>query len=140
MTSEQTLEEAELIVSEYGKLLSTIEPSIYGIAVSRLPYSKEQIKIAIQTLILAVDKNDSKVQDGLTQAYVYLAQFIEDEKVAIAEKGRTILENESHNEDNSTNENQATEDLELANKAVQTINSIKTDMENLMSEIRLLIH
>jgi hypothetical protein len=139
MTSEQTLEEAEHIVGEYGRLLSTIEPSIYGIAVSSLPYSKEQIKIAIQTLILAVDKNDLKVQDGLTQAYVYLAQFIEDEKVAIAEKGRTILENESHNEDSLNNKTQATEDLELANKAVQTINSIKTDMENLMSEIRLLI-
>lgn len=139
MTSDQTLEEAEHIVSEYGKLLSTIEPSIYGTAISSLPYSKEQIKIAIQTLILAVDKNDLKVQDGLTQAYVYLAQFIEDEKVVIAEKGRTILENESHNDASPNNEYQATEDLELANQAVQTINSIKTDMESLMSEIRLLI-
>ena len=139
MTSDQTLEEAEHIVSEYGKLLSIAEPSIYGIAISKLPYPKEQIKIAIQTLILAVDKNDLKVQDGLTQAYVYLAQFIEDEKVTIAEKGRTILEKESHNDGNPADENQVTGDLELANQAVQTINSIKTDMENLMSEIRLLI-
>lgn len=139
MTSDQTLEEAEQIVSEYGKLLSTIEPSIYGIAISRLPYAKEKIKIAIQTLILAVDKNDLKVQDGLSQAYVYLAQFIEDEKVNIAQQGRIILEKESQNDDNSLNEKQVTEDLELANQAVQTINIIKTDMENLMSEIRLLI-
>jgi hypothetical protein len=139
MTSEQKLEEAEHIVSEYGKLLSTTEPSIYGIAISRLPYSKEKIKIAIQTLILAVDKNDVKVQDGLTQAYVFLAQFIDDEKVDIAEKGRTVLESENQADDKPANEKQATEDLELANQAVQTINSIKTEMENLMSEIRLLI-
>ena len=139
MTTDQSIEEAEHIVSEYGKLLSTIEPSIYGIAISRLPFPKEQIIIVIQTLVLAIDKNDVKVQDGLIQAYVYLAQFIEDEKVAIAEKGRTILEKDSHNTDNPATESEATEDLELANKAVQTINSIKTDMENLMSEIRLLI-
>ena len=139
MTSEQKLEEAEQIVSEYGKLLSTTEPSIYGLAISRLPYSKEKIKIAIQTLILALDKNDVKVQDGLTQAYVYLAQFIDDEKIEIAEKGRTILESENQADDNSVNKKQATEDLELANQAVQTINSIKTEMENLMSEIRLLL-
>ena len=139
MTADQTIEEAEHIVSEYGKVLSSIEPSIYGIAISRLPFPKEQIKIAIQTLILAIDKNDLKVQEGLIQAYVYLAQFIEDEKVMLAEKGRVILEKDSHNTDTAANEEQATEDLELANKAVQTINSIKTEMENLMSEIRLLI-
>ena len=139
MTSESDIEESEIIVSEYGKLLSTIEPSIYGIPVSRLPYAKEQIKIAIQTLILAIDKDDVKVEDSLIQAYVYLAQFIDDEKVTIAKKGRDILERESSDEIHATSSKQSTEDLELANQAVQTINSIKTEMENLMSEIRLVI-
>lgn len=123
--------QAEIIVSEYGKLLSATNPSIYGIPVSQLPYEKERIKIAIQTLILTVDKTDEKIQDGLIQAYVYLAQFIEEEKVKVAEKGRAILEKEAPE--------QNIEDLELANKAVQTINSIKSDMENLMNEIRLLV-
>ena len=139
MTTASNIEEAEVIVSEYGKLLSTIEPSIYGIAISQLPYTKEQIKIAIQTLILAVDKNDAKVQDGLIQAYVYLAQFIEDEKVSIAERGRLILEKETSEDKSEISNKQDTEDLELANQAVQTINSIKTEMENLMSEIRILL-
>ena len=139
MASELTLDQAEHIVSEYGKLLSTIEPSIYGTAISQLPHTKEQIKIAIQTLILAVDKNDVKVQDGLTQAYVYLAQFIDDDKVFIAEQGRSVLEKETHKNDEAQNNGKNTEDLELANQAVQTINSIKTEMENLMNEIRLLI-
>jgi len=130
MTSLISTEQAEIIVSEYGKLLSNTKPSIYGIPLSRLPYEKEQIKSAIQALLLKIDKEDQKIQDGLTQAYVYLAQFIEDEKVAEAEKGRTILEKETAEKN--------IEDLELANQAVQTINSIKSDMENLMNEIRLL--
>lgn len=139
MTSTTNIEEAETIVSEYGKLLSTIEPSIYGIAISRLPFGKEQIKIAIQTLILAIDKDDEKVKESLIQAYVYLAQFIDDEKVTIAENGRIILETESSEASNVLPHNPNTDDLELANQAVQTINSIKTEMENLMSEIRLVI-
>jgi hypothetical protein len=137
-----SIEQAEIIVSEYGKLLSVTKPSIYGIAISQLPYEKEQIKTAIQALLLALDnknEKDQKIQDGLTQAYVYLAQFIEDEKAKIAESGRIILEKETSktNEENINNQNH--EDLELANQAVQTINAIKTDMENLMNEIRLLI-
>ncbi len=135
-----SIEQAEIIVSEYGKLLSVTKPSIYGIAISQLPYEKEQIKTAIQALILALEnEKDQKIQDGLTQAYVYLAQFIEDEKAKIAESGRIILEKETSktNEENINDQNN--EDLELANQAVQTINAIKTDMENLMNEIRLLI-
>ena len=131
MTSQISTEQAEIIVSEYGKLLSTMKPSIYGIPVSQLPYEKEQIKNAIQVLVLDLAKEDSKIQDGLTQAYVYLAQFIDDEKATIAENGRAILEKET------TEKN--IEDLELANQAVQTINSIKVEMESLMNEIRLLV-
>ena len=133
------LDEAETIVSEYGKLLSTTEPSIYGTPISQLPYEKEKIKTAIQTLVLAVDKNDKNIHDGLTQAYVYLAQFIDDDRVKRAEVGRIILEKESLEPNNEHKSNEDIEDLELANQAVQTINSIKTEMESLMKEISLLI-
>jgi len=135
-----SLEQAEIIVSEYGKLLSTTKPSIYGIAISELPYEKELIKTAIQALVLALDNEiDQKIQDSLTQAYVYLAQFIEDEKAKIAESGRIILEKETSKTNEKNINEQNNEDLELANQAVQTINAIKSDMENLMNEIRLLI-
>ena len=133
MTSKIDIEKAESIVGDYGKFLSSIEPSIYGIAMSRLPHDKELIKSAIQTLVLAIDKNDEKIQNGLTQAYVYLAQFIDDEKAATADLGRAILEKEVLEQ-----KEEDTENLEIANQAVQTINSIKSEMENLMSEIRLL--
>ena len=95
--------------------------------------NKELIKTAIQTLVLAIDKNDVKIQSGLAQAYVYLAQFIDDERAEVAERGRTILEKEAPEQ-----KEEDTENLEMANQAVQTINSIKSDMENLMNEIRLL--
>jgi len=135
-----SIEQAEIIVSEYGKLLSTTKPSIYGIAISQLPYEKEQIKTAIQALILALDnEKDQKIQDSLTQAYVYLAQFIEDEKAKIAESGRIILDKETSKTSEENINDQNNDDLELANQAVQTINAIKSDMENLMNEIRLLI-
>ena len=124
-------EQAETIVSEYGKLLSETKPSIYGIPKSLLPYEKEQIKIAIQSILLSLSDTDEKIHEGLTQAYVYLAQFIDDEKVAIAENGREILE--------KGNKEKNIEELELANQAVQTINGIKSDMENLINELRLLI-
>ena len=135
MTSKIDIEQAENIVSDYGKFLSSIEPSIYGIAMSRLPHDKELIKTAIQTLVLEIDKNDEKIQSGLAQAYVYLAQFIDDERAEIAEQGRIILEKEAPEQKKEDAEN-----LEIANQAVQTINSIKSDMENLMGEIRLLIN
>lgn len=139
ITSKISIEQAETIVSEYGNLLSATEPSVYGIAVSLLPYSKEEIKIAIQTLILAIDKKDRKIQDGLIQSYVYLAQFIDDEKVKIADNGRAVLEIDSSIQIKEYDNMQNTDDLELANQAVQTINEIKNDMESLMNEIQLLI-
>ena len=139
MDSTITIEQAEVIVGEYGKLLSATEPSIYGIPLSLLPYEKEQIKIAIQTLILAVNKEDQKIHDGLVQAYVYLAQFIGDDMVEIAKQGRGILEKEAPEQDKENVTAQDNDDLELANQAVQTINRIKTEMEDLMSEISLLI-
>jgi hypothetical protein len=144
MTTTEDIEQAEIIVSNYGKLLSTIEPSIYGIPHSWLPYDKEVIKSAIQTLLLNIENNNDAINDSLTQAYVYLAQFIPDEQVSIAEQGRAILEAENMDIKN-TNPSAAdsaeshSENLELANQAVQTINGIKTEMENLMNEIRLLI-
>ena len=132
------IEQAEIIVTNYGAVLSSIEPSIYGIAISKLPHEKEQIKTAIQTLLFNVNNEDEKIYEGLTQAYVYLAQFIPDEKVHIAENGRAILEADKQLSKDSNSSDNDTSDLELANQAVQTINGIKSDMENLMNEIRLL--
>ena len=144
MSTTENIEQAEIIVSDYGKLLSTIEPSIYGTPLSMLPHDKEIIKAAIQTLLLNIENNNEAINDGLTQAYVYLAQFIPDEQAKIAEQGRSILESDNLDIKNipqadMPTENANTESLELANQAVQTINGIKTEMENLMNEIRLLI-
>lgn len=147
MTSSIELKYAEHIISEYGKVLSSVEPSLYGVALSLLPYDKEQIKTSIQNIILSLDKSHSDIINSLTQAYVYLAQFIPDEMVEIAENGRKILEAENFDAKdqnanilNNKNPDKENDDLEIANQAVQTINSIKAEMENLMREIQMLIH
>ena len=133
------IEKAEIIINEYGKLLSSAKPCLYGISLSTLPYEKEEIKVAIQTLILTIDKNDKNIHESLIQAYVYLAQFIADEKVEKARKGQVILEQQTSESKKENDINQNTDDLELANHAIQTINIIKSDMENLMNEIRLIV-
>ena len=124
------LNQAETIVSEYGKLLASIEPSIYGTPESKLPYSKEEIKTAIQVILISLDKDNPEITDSLIQAYVYLAQFISDEDIEIARTGKAVLESE-HKEQ---------EDLEVANQAIRIISGIKAEMENLMAEIRLLVN
>lgn len=131
MDNPADINQAEQIVHEYGNFLASQEPSIYGIKESLLPYGKEDIKIAIQTIILHIDNDNPDIYDGLTQAYVFLAQFIPDERADIAEQGRQILEQDSQDKEEH--------DLEVANQAVQTINLIKSEMENLMHEIRLII-
>ena len=94
-------------------------------------YDKETIKTAIQMIILHIRNDNPEVYDSLSQAYVFLAQFIDDDRAKLAEEGRLILEAE--------NESKTEEELEIANQAVQTINLIKSEMENLMHEIRLII-
>ena len=116
------ISQSEKIVQEYGNLLASLEPSLYGTKESLLPYPKEEIKVAIQTIILNIRNDQPEIYDSLTQAYIFLAQFIEDEKADIADQGRKILESEEETRNEA--------DLEIANQAVQTINMIKSEMEN----------
>lgn len=129
MTTDTDFTEAELILHEYGKLLSSVEPSIYGMPLSLLPYDKEQIKSAIQTLLLNLPEDSAQIRDGLVQGYVYLAQFIPDELADQALKGCKAMEIQE----------KSAADLELANTAIRILSEIKADMENLMNEIRMLL-
>lgn len=123
------LNQAEQVVSEYGKLLASIEPSIYGLPESTLPHSKEEIKAAIQVILINVAKENPQIKDSLVQAYVYLAQFIPDDIAELARNGKAVLEAEKKEQ----------QDLELANQAIRIISGIKAEMEDLMAEIRLLM-
>lgn len=129
MSTDSNFTEAETIINEYGKLLSSVEPSIYGLPLSLLPYDKEQIKSAIQTLILSLPEDNEQIRDGLVQGYVYLAQFIPDDLAEQAQKGCRAMELQE----------KTAEDLELANTAIRILSEIKADMENLMNDIRMLL-
>lgn len=127
MTLDIDFSQAEIIVNDYGKLLAETEPSIYGSPASLLPHEKEDIKAAIQTLLLNIEQDNPAIINGLAQAYIYIAQFIPDDKYQVAQDGKKILEKNDG------------ENLERANDAIQIINAIKADMETLMNEIRILL-
>lgn len=129
MTSESELQHAEQVVSEYGRLLSSVEPSIYGLPQSLLPCDKERIKQSIQTLLLCLDEENEQIREGLVQGYVFLAQFIPDEQAEIAAQGKNMIDAE----------NKTPEQLEYANQAIRTLSEIKAEMENLMNDIRMFI-
>ena len=129
MTLNIDINQAHIIVGNYGKLLASIEPSIYGTPQSSLPYNKEEIKEAIQVILISLGKENPEIKDSLIQAYVYLAQFIADEDAAVAQNGKAVLESSHHEQ----------QVLELANQAIRIISGIKAEMENLMAEIRLLV-
>ena len=129
MTISDTVKNADTILNEYGKVLSEFDQSSYGIPISKLPYEKIQIKNAIQLLLLELGSEDSKLQEGLITGYAILAQFIPDEKIAILLKANTIFNNDSIDKTS----------YQIAEQASQIINTIKLDMEDLMSEIQLYI-
>jgi len=124
-----TIQNANTILNEYGKVLSGFDQSSYGIPISKLPYDKIEIKNAIQLLLLELGTDDSKLQEGLIQGYVILAQFIPDEKTAILLQANDIFIKESIDKSS----------YNIAEQASQLINTIKLDMEELMNEVKLFI-
>ncbi|MCB1577077.1 MAG: hypothetical protein KDI81_06985, partial [Xanthomonadales bacterium] len=70
---------ATKVVSDYGKVLSQVEPGVYGLPESLLPHTRESIRFAILTLLRELGPEHPEVKEGLRQGYVYLAQFVADE-------------------------------------------------------------
>ena len=125
----KSIQNANSIVNKYGKALSEFDQSSYGIPISKLPYDKIEIKNAIQLLLLELNTDDSKLQEGLITGYTILAQFIPDEKIAILLQANNVFNNETIDKTS----------YEIAEQANQIINSIKLDMEELLNEIKLYI-
>lgn len=128
-TVSESIQNANSILSRYGKVLSKFDQTSYGIALSKLPNSKIEIKNAIQLLLLELGKDESKLQEGLIQGYVILAQFIPDEKITILLEANNIFNNDSIDKTA----------YKIAEQASHIINTIKLEMEDLMEEIQLYI-
>ena len=123
---EQNLQQAQIIVNEYGKVLATLDGSVYGLPESSLPHAKDKIKSAIHLLLWELEGESSQVCESLAQAYIYLAQFIPDEEAAIVASGQTFLKSSDFDD----------EHIDEAEQAARIINRIKLEMEALLDDVR----
>ncbi|HOX70370.1 MAG: hypothetical protein WAS23_04920 [Dokdonella sp.] len=114
---------ATKVVSDFGKVLSMVEPGVYGLPESLLPHTRESIRFAILTLLRNLGADHPEVKEGLRQGYVYLAQFVGDEDAATVSRGQASVSSGS------------VEDAS-AEPAMRIINRIKLDMERAVEEMR----
>jgi hypothetical protein len=114
---------ATKVVSDYGKVLSTVEPGVYGLPESLLPHTRDSIRFAILTLLRQLGPDHPEVKEGLRQGYVYLAQFVGDQDAELARNGQASV--------TDVNVDDAS-----AEPAMRIINRIKLDMERAVEEMR----
>jgi hypothetical protein len=103
---------ATKVVSDYGKVLASVQPGLQGMPESLLPYSKDKIREAILMLLQHLEPEHSAVKDSLARGYVYLAQFVPDTEAA------TLKSDAGHNE-----------------PAMRLMNRVKLDMERALEEL-----
>jgi len=126
---QQQLEFSESVITAYGKLLSTMDPSFYGLPISKLPYTILEIKDAIYTILSNIESDNQKIVDSLTNAYIFLGQFITDEELSIVKRATENLKN-------SNKTSSDTIDIEQAGFITS---KIKLEMENNLEEIQLFL-
>lgn len=103
--------------------------TLYGIPRSYLGYSKSQIKQALVIALGDLQPDEIDLRETLIHSYLHLAQFIDDDKADIAQRGqRAIISGDINHPD-----------IAVAEHALGIINEIKTDMETLRSEIRSIL-
>jgi hypothetical protein len=113
---------ATKVVSDYGKVLSQVEPGVYGLPESLLPHARESIRYAILTLLKQLGPEHPEVKEGLRQGYVYLAQFVADDEADLVSRGQASVAGGAHDAS--------------AEPAMRIINRIKLDMERALEEMR----
>lgn len=124
------IEHAQQVVNAYGALLSKLGVVNTGYPQSLLPYSKEQIKQAIQILLWEFDESETEVRDSLAQAYVFLEQFIPDLQADVLNKGQAALRSGDPHHRN----------WDCADEAGQIMAQIKLAMENALQDVQLFLH
>ena len=121
---------AKDIVNAYGKVLAGLEHVNAALPASLLPYSKDEIKASLQTLLWVLDGTDETILNSLAQAYVYLEQFISDNKVEIVARGQAALQSADPQHS----------DWQYVNEANNIITQIKAAMEESMQDMRLFVY
>lgn len=127
--TQQQLDTAEKVIAAYGSVLASMEPSFYGLPLSKLPYTITEIKDAIYCILNVLDDNDQQITDSLSNAYMYLGQFIPDDEILTVQQALGTL-NDSQ---------QATDDINDIEQAGFITSKIKLRMENNLEEIQLFL-
>ena len=127
---DKKVEQAEMIVNAYGTILAKLTHVNTALPTSLLPYDKESIKQAIHTLLWEIEDMDDDVRSGLVQAYVFLEQFIPDNKVLVLARGQAAIQSADPERD----------DWYYADEANHILVQIKLAMEEAMREMSLFIH
>lgn len=86
------VQEAIDIAGNYGEVLKKTSSYISGL--SRLPYPREHIKIAIRTCLVGVGRGliPTSMRTSLEVSYLALSSFIDDSKAAIIAKVQSELD------------------------------------------------
>ncbi len=112
---------ATRMVRDYGKVLASLRPEVYGLPESLLPHPKERLRDALRLLLTSVPLDQPELREGLLRGYVYLAQFVPDAEAALIARGQALLGGVGGN----GNE---------AEPAMRAINRIKLAMEASLEE------
>ena len=128
--TDDKVQQAEAVVNAYGAILAKLKHVNTALPYSLLPYDKDTIKQAIHTLLWEIDEMDNDIKSGLVQAYVFLEQFIPDDKVVILARGQAAIQSADPERD----------DWYYADEANNILVQIKMAMEDAMREMRLFVH
>jgi hypothetical protein len=127
---DKKVEQAEVVVNAYGAILAKLKHVNTALPNSLLPYDKETIKQAIHTLLWELDDIDNDVKSGLVQAYVFLEQFIPENKVVVLARGQAAIQSADPERD----------DWYYADEANTILVQIKMAMEEAMRDMSLFVH
>ena len=127
--SQQQLESAEKVISAYGQLLATMEPSFYGLPLSKLPFTITEIKDSIYCVLNVLEDDNQEIKDSLTNAYVFLGQFVPDDEILTVQHALGVLKDST----------QAPPDAADIEQAGFITSKIKLRMEDNLEEIQLFL-
>jgi hypothetical protein len=87
-------ESAQRIVADYARVLERGDQQVYPASIRSLPYPKQTIKAAILTCTAILRQSQQltdEMRDFLEQAYVALADYVDDDLVRIMVEYREAL-------------------------------------------------
>lgn len=84
------------IITEYGHLLQKVSDRLYGVPMSMLPCTKDEIKQAISDALAHLGgRGDDAERMALEYGYVFLAKFIPDDLADAGQRAQAMFLSEN---------------------------------------------